>query len=205
MRKRLGFVLFDQFEDLDFMGPWEMLGLWSRDHNGPELYIVSENGSGCVSTKGLIIQTDVDFKSCPKLDYCLIPGGQGTRTEVNNEALVGFIREQGDYCDQILSVCTGAFLLQAAGLLKDKKATTHWASMDRLRAFDDVEVLEQRYVQDGNIWTSAGVSAGIDLSLAFIAAIADENTAGDIQLFAEFFPKGKVYPNSPGINIFYND
>jgi transcriptional regulator GlxA family with amidase domain len=115
---------------------------------------------------------------CPQLDLLLVPGGQGTRREVDNAALVHLVSEQAKHCRVILSVCTGTFLRYKAGLLSGKKATTHRNSLDRLRATGDVTVIEEHVVHDGNIWTSAGVSAGIDLMLAFIADVDGEETAG---------------------------
>lgn len=195
MTTRLGFLLFSDFEDLDFFGPWEMLAHWSKKFNGPqECLVISEQGNDITSVKGLTVKADTSFRHCPPLTYLLVPGGQGTRTEVYNEKLIHFINEKAPACEQILSVCTGAFLLQKAGLLQHKSATTHWASLDRLRAFDDVKVVEERYIRDGNIWTSAGVSAGIDMSLAFIAAIAGTEVAGQVQLFAEYYPSSQLYP-----------
>src|SRR5690606_17198698 len=143
--------------------------------------------------KGLSVNPHVAFADCPTLDYLLVPGGQGTRTEVSNEALLVLIRTQAQSCRAVLSVCTGALLLHAAGLLGGKRATTHWASLDRLRALGDVEVVEQRFVRDGNIWTSAGVSAGTDLVLAFIAAEAGEDAAGKVQFAAEYYPAPTRY------------
>ncbi len=195
MQKQFGFLLFDQFEDLDFFGPWEMFGLWHKNFNGPKLVTISETGAPVSSTKNLTITPDYTIENCPALDYLLVPGGQGTRTEVNNKNLISFIAKQATHCEQVLSVCTGAFMLHQAGLLNDKQATTHWASLDRLRALSKVSVLEQRFVNDGNIWTSAGIAAGMDMALAFIAAISDEKTAGNIQLQTEYYPQQKIYPH----------
>lgn len=199
MRGHFGFLLFDQVEDMDLIGPFEMIGIWSRLFNGPEkLITISENGFLVKSINGLSIQPDTSFDQCPALDYLLVPGGMGTRQEVNNEKLVSFIKDRGLQCKAILSVCTGAFLLQAAGWLHHKKATTHWASLDRLRAFKDVDVVEQRFTHDGHIWTSAGISAGSDLALAFIAAVAGEEIAGQVQLQAEYYPANTVYHTIDG-------
>ena len=199
MTTRFGFLLFDEFEDLDFAGPWEMIAVWSKQFNGPqELCLISESGTDITSAKGLTLKTSFNFYTCPALDYLLIPGGWGTRREVNNQKLLAFIKKQAQDCQQLLSVCTGSFLLQAAGLLHGKKAATHWGSVDRLRAFTDVAVVEERYTRDGSIWTSAGVSAGIDMALAFIAAIAGEAIAGNVQLFAEYYPQARIYPANTG-------
>ena len=103
------------------------------------------------------------------------------------------LASQAKNCKAVLSVCTGSFVLHAAGLLSGKKATTHWGSLDRLRALGDVTVLEQRYVQDGNIWSSAGVSAGTDLMLAFIASVDGEDAAGKVQFASEYYPSSVKY------------
>jgi transcriptional regulator GlxA family with amidase domain len=122
-----------------------------------------------------------------------VPGGEGTRKEVDNETLIQFVSDQAEHCQAVLSVCTGTFILERAGLLSNRRATTHWASLQSLRKRGDVEVAEDRIVRDGNIWTSAGVSAGIDLALAFIASVAGEDTAGKIQLGTEYYPSCKSY------------
>lgn len=189
-----GVLVFNQVEELDFVGPWEMLTMWRKNANGPEnCIIVSESLEPITCAKGLSINPHASFATCPPLDYLLIPGGQGTRQEVNNSALIGFVKEQAKNCKAVLSVCTGSFVLHAAGLLSGRKATTHWGSLDRLRALGDVFVLEQRYVQDGNIWSSAGVSAGTDLMLAFIASVAGEEAAGKVQFAAEYYPSPIKY------------
>jgi transcriptional regulator GlxA family with amidase domain len=123
----------------------------------------------------------------------LVPGGQGTRQQVDNPSLIAFISAQAKTCHSVLSVCTGSFLLHRAGLLSGKRATTHWNSLDRLRALGGVNVVEERFVHDGPVWTSAGVSAGIDLTLAFIAHYAGELTAGKVQFGAEYFPSAQRY------------
>jgi transcriptional regulator GlxA family with amidase domain len=189
-----GVLIFNQVEELDFVGPWEMLTMWSKVANGPQrCLIVAQTMEPVVCAKGLSINPHASFANCPPLDYLLVPGGQGTRQEVNNPTLLEFIAEQAKGCKAVLSVCTGAFVLHAAGLLSGKKATTHWASLERLRALGDVTVVEERFVRDGNIWSSAGVSAGTDLVLAFIAAVGGEETAGKVQLQSEYYPSSVRY------------
>ncbi|CAN7285423.1 MULTISPECIES: DJ-1/PfpI family protein [unclassified Variovorax] len=189
-----GILVFEQVEELDFVGPWEMLTMWSRHADGPQnCLIVSQSPGPVTCAKGLSITPHVSFTDCPALDYLLVPGGQGTRREVNNPVFVDFVAHQAKNCRAVMSVCTGAFVLHAAGLLSGRKATTHWGSLERLRALGDVEVLEQRYVQDGKVWTSAGVSAGTDLMLAFIASEAGEEAAGKVQFGAEYYPSSTRY------------
>ncbi len=189
-----GIVVFNQVEELDFVGPWEMLTMWSKFADGPtNCLIVGQTLDLIVCAKGLSINPQISFADCPPLDYLLIPGGQGTRLEVSNTVLLDFIATQARNCKAVLSVCTGAFVMHAAGLLSGKKATTHWGSLERLRALGDVEVVEQRFVQDGNVWSSAGVSAGTDLMLAFIASVAGEKAAGKVQFAAEYYPASTKY------------
>jgi len=201
----LGILIFPDVEELDFVGPWEMAGMWNKTSGLPERrLIVGEFDDPIRCAKGLSVLPHVSFDQCPRLDVLLVPGGQGTRKEVDNSALINFISKQAKNCEAILSVCTGTFLLHRAGLLSGKRATTHWNSLDRLRSLGDVTVVEERVVHDGKIWTSAGVSAGIDLMLAFIAETADEETAGKVQFAAEYYPSARRYgvahhsPLAPG-------
>lgn len=192
--RTFGVLVFPQVEELDFVGPWEMLRSWSRFADGPpHCVIVAEQAAPLRCVNGLQIVPDVDFASCPPLDALLVPGGPGTRQEVSNRALLDFVARQGAQAQALLSVCTGAFVLHAAGLLSGRRATTHWGSLDRLRALGDVEVVEERWVHDGTLWCSAGVSAGIDMLLAFIAATAGEDAAGKVQFGAEYYPDAPRY------------
>lgn len=189
-----GIIIFPDVEELDFVGPWEMLTMWSKLAGGPaNCLIVAEKREPLACAKGLSVNPHVSFVDCPPLDYLLVPGGMGTRREVDNPVMTRFLADQAPGCRALLSVCTGAFVLHAAGLLSGKTATTHWGSLDRLRALGDVKVVEQRFVRDGNVWTSAGVSAGTDLMLAFIAHTAGEEAAAKVQLQAEYYPADTVY------------
>lgn len=189
-----GVLIFPDAEELDFVGPWEMITMWKKVADGPQnCLIVAETTAPVVCAKGLSVNPHASFDSCPRLDVLLVPGGQGTRREVGNAVLVDFVARQSRDCGSVLSVCTGSFILHAAGLLAGRRATTHWGSLDRLRALGDVQVVEERWVRDGNVWSAAGVSAGIDLTLAFIAATAGEDVAGRVQLAAEYYPSGKLY------------
>ena len=189
-----GVLIFDQAEELDFAGPWEILRMWSKFADGPQNCLLVAQTLGPVNcANAMSVNPHVDFATCPPLDYLLVPGGQGTRSEVNNPVLLEFVTAQASQCKAVLSVCTGSFVLHAAGLLAGKRATTHWASLARLRALGDVTVVEERYVQDGNVWSAAGVSAGIDLMLAFIASVAGVECAGKVQFAAEYYPSGIRY------------
>jgi transcriptional regulator GlxA family with amidase domain len=123
-----------------------------------------------------------------------VPGGQGTREQVDNPVLMTFVKHQAEqHVQTLMSVCTGAFILHRAGLLLGRRATTHWASLNRLRAAGDVNVVEARWVVDGPVWTSAGVSAGTDMALAYIEHVSGPITAGKVQMAAEYYPEGKLH------------
>ena len=192
--QKFGFLIFPGLEELDLVGPWEMISLWSKRLEGPgTCLLVAQKLDPVICAKGLSINPQVSFADCPQLDFLLVPGGQGTRQQVDNEALIQFVVTQARGCQAVLSVCTGSFILHRAGLLVGRRATTHWASLERLAALGGVEVCPERVVRHGNIWTAAGVSAGIDLALAFIESVAGETVAGKIQLGAEYFPSGRFY------------
>jgi transcriptional regulator GlxA family with amidase domain len=189
-----GFLVFADVEELDFLGPWEMLGMWRRaTKSAPVGILVAQSATPVRCSKGLSINPAASFLECPQLDFLLVPGGFGTRREVDNPELIDFVKEQAVRCRAVMSVCTGAFVLYRAGLLAGKRATTHWESLERLRALGDVDVVEERFVRDGSIWTAAGVSAGIDLMLAFIASEAGEEMAGMVQASSEYFPSATRY------------
>jgi len=191
---KFGILLFPGVEELDFVGPWEMLTMWKQVAGGPETcLLIAQEDAPVVCAKGMSVNPHISFEKCPALDVLLVPGGQGTRAEVSNSVLVNFIARQSAGCASVLSVCTGAFLLHAAGILRGRKATTHWGSIDRLAALGDVEVVQERYVQDGKVWSSAGVSAGMDLMLAFIAASAGDDAAGKVQFSSEYYPSARNY------------
>lgn len=190
----IGCLAFEGVEELDLVGPWEMLATWTRHLQGPgPCLLVGQRAAPLAAANGLTLVPTASFADCPPLDVLLVPGGPGTRREIDNPVLVDFIRARAPGCRAVLSVCTGAFLLHAAGLLAGRRATTHWGSLDRLRALGDVTVVEERWVRDGSIWCSAGVSAGIDMALAFIADQAGDKIAGKVQLGAEYFPSGHAY------------
>jgi transcriptional regulator GlxA family with amidase domain len=189
-----GFLLFNDVEELDFVGPWEIITMWSRHFDGPQRCLtVAQHPGEIRCAKGLRILADVGFDDCPPLDYLLVPGGNGRKREVDNPVLIDFIRKQAATAKAVASVCTGSFLLHKAGLLKGKSATTHWYSLNDFRALGDITVVEQRFIHDGNIWIAAGVSAGIDMALAMVAHEAGDETAGKVQLAAEYYPSQKRY------------
>jgi len=169
----IGIIIFDGAEELDFVGPWEVFTMsnevfrFSRKPTEDEVFLVSETGNTVRCAKGMRVVADHSFASCPPLDILLIPGGQGTRREIKNHAMLCFVARQAAHCTWVTSVCTGAFVLVAAGPAEGKRVTTHWLAFDELEKIGGAGELvrDERYVVDGNVVTSAGVSAGIDMAL----------------------------------------
>ncbi|MBK5101424.1 MAG: DJ-1/PfpI family protein [Desulfobacteraceae bacterium] len=177
MRKRVGILIFDDIEVLDFTGPYEVLSATRLDESkrreepSPfEVVIVAEKEGIVKAQGGLKIIPDYSFQNCPLLDVLVVPGGWGTRREIDNKALTDWIKKKGNEAELITSVCTGAVLLGKAGLLKDRKATTHWKAINWMRElFPEIEVVEdQHVVKDERVFTSAGISAGIDMALHIV-------------------------------------
>ena len=195
--RRFGFLMFPKYEELDLVGPWEMATMWRDYARGPECLTISESGGPVTCAKGLKSVADVSFAECPALDYLLVPGGFSAFDEMKNESLLGFVRERASAAQHVLSVCTGSFILHAAGLLNGKCATTHWKAMDQLKQLPGVSALSQRWVRDGNVWTSAGVSAGMDLLLGFIETVDGAKAAASVQKNAEYYPDGRIYGEAP--------
>ena len=191
--RRFGILLFPGVEELDFVGPWEMLRMWSLYADGPsECLLVAQTLALVDCAKGMQVLPHFDLAGCAPLDAMLVPGGRGTREQVGNAVLLDFVRTQAAGAQAVLSVCTGSFVLQAAGLLAGRSATTYWSMLPALRELG-VQVREQRFVHDGPVWTSAGVSAGTDMMLAFIAHVAGDDSAGKVQLAAEYYPDTTRY------------
>lgn len=191
--RRFAFLMFHEYEELDLIGPWEMATMWRDYANGPDCFTVSEKGGPVKCAKGLRTSADHSFADCPDFDYLLIPGGFSAFDEMNNPVLVDWVRERSKDAQHVLSVCTGSFILFAAGLLEGRKATTHWKALDRMNDLPGVTGVEKRWVRDGHIWSSAGVSAGMDLTLGFVAAVDGEAAAASVQLNAEYYPEGRIY------------
>jgi transcriptional regulator GlxA family with amidase domain len=195
--RRFGFLMFPGFEELDLIGPWELATMWRDYAKGPDCVTVAERSGKITCAKGLVTEAAHDFATCPPLDFLLVPGGFAAFEQATNERVVGFVRERAATAQHVLSVCTGAFLLHAAGLLAGKQATTHWVAKADLRKLPGITVVDQRWVRGGAIWTSAGVSAGMDLMLAFIEAIDGAKAASTVQKNSEYYPDGRVYGSSP--------
>lgn len=190
MKRSVAIVIFQAVEELDFVGPWEIFTfLGNIEPDTCDVFTVSEHGGEVRCAKGLRVLADYSFETAPRADVILVPGGMGTRTEVDNPRIIAYIRRAADEAELTTSVCTGSFMLERAGLLTDKRATTHWASIDRMRALGNVDVVDDaRYVDVGPIITSAGVSAGIDMALYVVGRLWGPELARRVQKGVEYFP-----------------
>jgi transcriptional regulator GlxA family with amidase domain len=189
MKQRIGIVLFDDAEELDFVGPFEVFSMARMGREEDRVVTIAERAEPVRAAKGLRVIPDHSFADAPPLDVLLVPGGQGTRKEVANPALIEWLRKAAEPCSWVTSVCTGTLLLHEAGLAKGKRVTTHWGFVEALRQRGDVEVLEGvRYVRDGRLVTSAGVSAGIDMALWLVGQIHGVAQARQTQRFMEYDP-----------------
>lgn len=185
-----GILVFDGTEELDLAGPWEVLTVAaSLRAAGDRVFTIAEETRPIVCNKGLRILPDLDFSEAPPLDLLLVPGGLGTRREVANPTLIAWLRAAGASARFVTSVCTGALLLHEAGFARGKRVTTHWSFVEALRARGDVTVVEgERWVRDGDLVTSAGVSAGIDMALWLVGEIWSPDFARGVQRSMEYDP-----------------
>jgi transcriptional regulator GlxA family with amidase domain len=197
-RKRVGILIFPDVEVLDFCGPYEVFSVTRldearrREESSPfEVSLIAERADPVVATGGLRVIPDCTIDNCPPLDILVVPGGWGTRREIRNARILGWIAERGSQVETLTSVCTGAMLLGQAGLLEGRRATTHWAALDWMRqSFPAVTVSDDMHVvEDGHIFTSAGISAGIDMALRVVARHCGEPVARETARRMEYpFP-----------------
>ena len=182
-RKRVGILVFPNVEVLDFCGPYEVFSVTRlneerrREESSPfEVLLVAESAEPVMATGGLRVIPDVRLEICPALDILVVPGGLGTRKEISNQRVLTWIAERAREVETLTSVCTGAMLLGQAGLLDGRRATTHWRSLDWMRrSFPAVTVEDNLHVvEEGQVLTSAGISAGIDMVLLVVARYCGE-------------------------------
>lgn len=191
-RKHIGILLFPDVEELDAVGPWEVLASWVRyfPEDGYAVRCLSRDGSPVRAAKGMGIEADCCFSDAPRLEVLVHPGGQGTRPLLHDSDHLAWVRSQRASVPVMASVCTGSLVYAAAGLLSGRPATTHWASLERLAELDptiDVRAGD-RFVDDGDVVTSAGVSAGIDMALHLVSRLAGPARAEEVRHAIDYAP-----------------
>jgi transcriptional regulator GlxA family with amidase domain len=181
MPRTLAILLFDDVEVLDFCGPFEVFSVANRVAESTHFSVltVAEKAGPIQACGGLSVNPHRTFADCPQLDLLLVPGGQGTRKEMHNPILVDWMRTASAKAELVLSVCTGALLLAAAGLLDGLEATTHHRSIDLLReiALRTTVHADRRFVDNGRVICSAGIAAGIDMSLHVVGRLLGKEIA----------------------------
>src|SRR5213595_813093 len=190
---RIAILIFDRLTALDAIGPYEVL---SRLPGAELVFVAKERGEKRADTGALGISADLDLVELAAPDVLLIPGGEGNRPLLDDDEVLEWVRGAHETSTWTTSVCTGALVLGAAGILDGKRATTHWAFLDRLEGYGTTPVSE-RVVEDGKVMTAAGVSAGIDMALMLAARLAGEQVAQAIQLGIEYDPEPPFDTGTP--------
>jgi transcriptional regulator GlxA family with amidase domain len=179
--RHLAILIFDDVEVLDFCGPFEVFSVTNRftDPAAFNVFTVTESRGPVLARNGLSVNPHFGLGDCPRPDLLLVPGGQGTRREMNNTTVIDWIKEKAATAELVLSVCTGALLLAKAGLLDGLEATTHHGAIDLLREVAPKTIVhtDRRFVDNGRIVCSAGIAAGIDMSLHIVARMLGNEIA----------------------------
>jgi cyclohexyl-isocyanide hydratase len=191
---KVGLLLFPKITQLDLAGPYEVFSRMT----GAAVHLLWKDTQPIKSEWGLELRPDTRFDDCPALDVFCIPGGPGAFELLNDDVLIDAVRAIAKRSRVVTSVCTGAFLLGAAGLLAGKRATTHWASRELLRGFGAIPD-EGRIVVDGNLITSGGITSGIDFGLHIAAQLVGVEQAKEIQLAMEYDPAPPFASGSPRV------
>ncbi len=192
MTLQIGFLLCPQVQQLDLTGPYDVLASLPD----VKVHLIWKDLVPVTASTGLVLKPTTTFDDCPKLDVICVPGGSGVGPLMEDDETLTFLKAQAANARYITSVCTGALVLGAAGLLKGKRATTHWAYHELLEKLGAVPVRE-RVVRDGNVLTGGGITAGIDFALILAAELFDQDTAELVQLQLEYAPAPPFQAGSP--------
>ncbi|MBX9788039.1 MAG: DJ-1/PfpI family protein [Pirellulales bacterium] len=189
--RRVAILIFDDVEVLDFCGPFEVFGVCGRYGAAPppfEVFTVAESVRPISARNGLSVNPRYALGDCPPADLLLVPGGWGTRREMYNDRVIDWVRQQATNVELLLSVCTGALILAKAGLLDGLEATTHAGAVELLREVAPRTTVrpERRFVDNGRIITSAGISAGIDMALHVVGRLIGQEAARDTARYMEY-------------------
>lgn len=194
--RQIGIVLFDDVEELDAVGPWEVLSHWARTHpeDGWAVTTLSPRGGLVRCAKGLVLGAEHAFADAPPLAVLVHPGGRGTRPQLRDAEHLEWVRRARAEVPLLTSVCTGSLVYAAAGVLAGRPATTHWSALDELAALDpSIDVRrDDRFVDDGDVITAAGVSAGIDAALHLVARLAGVERAREVRRYVQYDPSPPV-------------
>lgn len=193
---RIALVCFDGMEELDLVGPWEVLRMWQLSYPGDDVdvFTVSLGEETVTCAKGMRIVTDRPVADMGDVDVILFPGGRGTRALINDQPTLDLVTARAEAGTLMTSVCTGSLVYAAAGLLAGRPATTHWGSLDLLQSLDEtIEVKpDDRFVDSGEVITASGVSAGIDMALHLVARLHSVGRAREVRRDIQYDPEPPV-------------
>lgn len=192
MTLAVGFLVFPNVQQLDLTGPYEVFA----SAPGVSVHLAWKDLAPVRSATGLMLTPTVLLEDCPKLDVICIPGGGGVNALLTDQPVLDFVRRQAASARYVTSVCTGSLVLGMAGLLRDKRATSHWNAVDLLAKLGATPT-EGRVVRDGNIVTAGGVTSGIDFGLALLAELKGEDVARRVQLSLEYAPEPPFDSGTP--------
>jgi transcriptional regulator GlxA family with amidase domain len=194
--KQIGILIFEDMEELDAIGPWEVLAYWTRmwPDDGWQVFTLAREAGPVRCAKGLVIIPDHSYETAPQMDVLIYPGGQGTRRQLRDEDQLEWLRKRASDVPLVASVCTGSLVLAAAGLLHRRPATTYWGALDLLRELDpSIDVRDaERFVDSGEVITAAGVSAGIDMALHLVARLQSVERAKEVRRGIQYDPEPPV-------------
>jgi transcriptional regulator GlxA family with amidase domain len=192
----IGIFVFDGAEELDWVGPWEVLAFWAQNHpdDGALVFTMSPDGGPVTCAKGLRIVPDHSWDSAPPIDVLIYPGGRGTRRQIGDERIRAWLHREKGRGTLMTSVCTGALVFADAGLLDGRPATTYWSALDLLVSLGtDIEPRPgDRFVDSGDVITAAGVSAGIDMALHLVARLHSVDRAREVKRGIQYDPQPPV-------------
>jgi len=188
----IGMLIFPRLTQLDLTGPYEVLARLPNT----AVHLVAHTLDPVKTDRGMMLVPTVTYRDCPQLDVVMVPGGPGQQELMEDAVVIEFLQRQAGAAKYVTSVCTGSLVLGAAGLLKGKRATSHWAAIEHLSLLGAIPVRE-RVVVDGNIVTGAGVANGIDFALTLAAILEGEEVAREIQLQIEYDPAPPFNSGSP--------
>lgn len=193
---RFALICFDGMEELDLVGPWEVLRMWQLQwpEDGAEVFTASLDGAVVTCAKGMQIVTETPVGDMGDVGLILLPGGMGTRRYIGDDEIGAWLRGLRDEGTLITSVCTGSLVLADAGILTDRPATTYWSQLDYLQELDpSIEVRPaDRFVDSGQVITAAGVSAGIDMALHLVKRLHSEERAREVKKAIQYEPEPPI-------------
>ena len=193
---RIAFFVFDGAEELDWVGPWEVLAAWAQGwpEDNVDTFTVAQTEGAVTCAKGLRVLPDQTWETVPGFDVLVYPGGRGTRQQIGDEAIRSWLHGLAENGTLMTSVCTGSLVFADAGLLDGAPATTHWGSLETLgKLGTDIAVRpDDRFVDNGSVVTAAGVSAGIDMALHLVARLHSLDRAREVRRYIQYDPEPPV-------------